>query len=75
MQKQWLALFEKSTITQSIITLIVVGGWMGMVYTSRPVPQLLELVVSLVIGFFFGAKVGHSAGEVKAIAKMRGELE
>lgn len=76
MRDVWLKvldLFERSMITQSILTLGIVGTYAYMVVAGLPTPQLLDVSVSLIFGFFFGSKVGHSAGEVKAIAKIRGE--
>jgi len=71
MKKFW-ELFEQSTITQSILTLGVTVVYGYMVINGLQTPPLLDAAFGLILGFFFGSKVGHSAGQVKAIAQMRG---
>jgi hypothetical protein len=52
-----LDLLARSVIMQSVLTILVVGAWLYMIVMGKPVPELLETVVSLVVGFFFGSKV------------------
>ena len=56
MMKDFWTLFKESVIMQAILTLVVIGAWLYLVLTGQSVPTLLETVVGLVIGFFFGAK-------------------
>jgi len=55
-----LDLLARSVIMQSVLTILVVGAWLYLIVLGKPVPELLETVVGLVVGFFFGSKV--SAG-------------
>ena len=52
-----LDLLARSVIMQSVLTILVVGAWLYMIIMGKPVPELLETVVGLVVGFFFGSKV------------------
>jgi hypothetical protein len=52
-----LDLLARSVIMQSVLTILVVGAWLYMIVVGKPVPELLETVVGLVVGFFFGSKV------------------
>jgi hypothetical protein len=52
-----LDLLARSVIMQSLLTILVVGAWLYMIVMGKPVPELLETVVGLVVGFFFGSKV------------------
>jgi len=79
MDKFW-DLFKESIIMQGLITLIVIGSTCYLIVTSQPVPELMQALVTLVVGFFFGAKTtkastsgyvsGYSDG-VKSAAKPR----
>jgi uncharacterized membrane protein YbhN (UPF0104 family) len=60
-----LDLFQQSTIMQGLITLIVVGVYAYMVCAGRPVPSEFLGLVTLVIGFFFGAKLQNAINGVK----------
>ncbi len=50
-------LLRESTIVQALITLMVVGAVVYLGVTNQPIPPFLTDVTSLVIGFYFGAKV------------------
>jgi carbon starvation protein CstA len=65
MQKFW-DLFEQSIITQSIITVLVVGVWLYLVAAGRVVPETLNQILALVVGFYFGSKVAYRQGIAKA---------
>jgi len=52
-----LDLLARSVIMQSVLTILVVGAWLYLIVVGKPVPELLETVVGLVVGFFFGSKV------------------
>jgi len=52
-----LDLLARSVIMQSVLTILVVGAWLYLIVMGKPVPELLETVVGLVVGFFFGSKV------------------
>jgi hypothetical protein len=57
LQSKLLDLFERSIITQSILTLIVFGTISYLMITSQPIPDSLIQFGSIIIGFFFGSKV------------------
>jgi hypothetical protein len=57
MWDKFLDLLAKSVIMQSVLTILVVGAWLYMIVMGKPVPELLETVVGLVVGFFFGSKI------------------
>ena len=54
---------RESIITQSIITVLVVGAWIYLVVSSLPIPQELTQTMFIIIGFYFGSKVGFRQGE------------
>ncbi len=49
-------MFRRSIITQSIITVILIGTVCYMYISKIPVPNDLISIVMLVIGFYFGGK-------------------
>lgn len=59
MSKFW-DLLSKSIITQSVITLLVMGVVLYLVVTSQPVPDWVQGLAGVIVGFFFGSKVGFS---------------
>lgn len=62
MEKFYEALRE-SIITQALITVIVVGVWAFMIASGKTPPQDLTQTMMIVIGFYFGSKVGFRQGE------------
>jgi len=60
-----LDLFQQSTIMQGTITLIMVGVYAFLVATGKPVPTDFLGLVTLVVGFFFGAKLQNAINGVK----------
>jgi len=59
---------RESIITQALITVAVVGVWLYLIATSQPIPPELSGILTLVIGFYFGSKVGYKQGE-QAVAQ------
>jgi hypothetical protein len=53
---KFLDLYADSVITQSLLALGVVGGWLYMLTAQIPVPQEFYIIVGTVIGYFFGSK-------------------
>jgi hypothetical protein len=66
MWDKFLDLLARSVIMQSVLTILVVGAWLYMIVMGKPVPELLETVVGLVVGFFFGSKV---TGGIQSLRK------
>ena len=66
MWDKFLDLLARSVIMQSVLTILVVGAWLYMIVMGKPVPELLETTVGLVVGFFFGSKV---TGGIQSLRK------
>ena len=49
-------LLEKSTIISGVVTLGLVGTCIYLWATAQVVPDLLATALTLVLGYFFGAK-------------------
>lgn len=62
MKKFW-ELFQSSVITQSVITMSVIGVWLYMVAAGIPTPPALENIVWVVVGFFFGSKYQQAVSQ------------
>ena len=60
------SLLKESVITQALITMAVVGVTLYLLATNQPVSSELWTLDTLVIGFYFGSKVGAVQGENKA---------
>lgn len=56
MGNKFVDLLRESVIVQGLLTLAVVGVWLFMIATVKPVPDTLTNIVGLVFGFFFGGK-------------------
>ena len=55
--KEFWQLLRDSIITQSLLALIVVATVATLVVAGREVPPELWAITTLMLGFFFGAKV------------------
>jgi hypothetical protein len=55
MDKFW-ELLGQSTIFQGVLMLSVVGIYIFMLASSKPVPEGLDKLVYMVVAFFFGGK-------------------
>ena len=51
-----LDLIKSSAVTQGILSVLVVGGYIYMIVAGLPVPPAYEAIAALVVGFFFGGK-------------------
>ena len=60
------SLLKESVITQALITMAVVGVTLYLLATNQPVSSELWTLDTLVIGFYFGSKVGSVQGYNKA---------
>lgn len=60
MSKFW-ELLERSVIFQGIITISLIGTIIYLVVTGQEVPDLIEALTLLVVGFYFGSKVENVA--------------
>jgi len=68
MSRFW-ELFEQSVILQGILALLFSGAIVYLYVTGKPVPQELVALVSLILGYFFGAKTSHAEARVASIIK------
>ena len=56
MNKTFMDLLSESTIFQGIITIMVLGTWCYMLVTGQNTPEILNVTMGTVVGFFFGGK-------------------
>ena len=63
MSKFW-ELLEQSVLIQGTLALAFSGAIIAMYVTGKPVPQELVALVSLILGYFFGAKNAQSLERV-----------
>lgn len=72
MNKFW-ELVGESVIFQGILVVLVAGTYCGLMLMGRPVPEGLDRLVYVIVGFFFGGKqVVASAKVAKGVAKSGG---
>lgn len=57
-------LFKESTIMQAVLSIMVVGAYIYLLIVGREIPTGFDLVVGVVIGFFFGGKLGVAQGKL-----------
>jgi len=65
--KTLIDLIKSSVLTQALITIAVLSLTGYMMIVGRPVPGELYAMDSLVIGFYFGSKVGIQQGESRLL--------
>ena len=64
-------LLKESTIMQAVLSLLVVGAAVYMVIANVTMPDWYQTIVGLVIGFFFGGKLGVAqATQRNAVANL-----
>ena len=66
---RFLDLIERSVIVQGTVTLALVGTVIYLAVCSRPIPELLSQLSLLVLGFYFGSKVGIESARASSIGK------
>ncbi len=52
-------------IMQFAIALVILGVWVYLMATGQAVPETLQSVVTLVLGFFFGSQVTEMVSKGK----------
>jgi len=60
--KVLLDLLKSSVLTQALITVIILAMYFTLLIMGRDIPQLVEILVSMVVSFYFGSKVGMIQG-------------
>lgn len=68
------SLLKESVITQAFITIAAITTTLFLFVAGRDVPTLLQVVDTLVLGFYFGSKMGHSQGKAQAQTEMLDEF-
>ena len=58
-------LLKSSAITQGVLSILIVAGYLYLVIAQIPIPGFLEGLVGLVVGFFFGGKIQAAVGQSK----------
>lgn len=72
MEKFW-ELVEESVIFQGILVVLVAGTYCGLMLLGRPVPEGLDRLVYVIVGFFFGGKgMVTTARVAKGVVKSGG---
>ena len=56
-------LLRSSVLTQAVITVMTLSVVFYLVVTGKPVPPEVWALASLVVGFYFGSKVGVVQGQ------------
>ena len=60
-------LLKTSVIVQGVITIGLLVVVSILILQGRPVPQLLEALTTLTVGFYFGSKAGLAQGQLYTI--------
>lgn len=68
-----LELLEDSTLVQAGITGTVVGAVVYLIVTGQPVPDILERLAFVVVGFWFGTKANAMASKAVRVYRLRVE--
>lgn len=61
----WLNLVRESVIVQGIITIMCIAAVLYLAVTNQTIPPFLADITSLIIGFYFGAKVQNLVHKAK----------
>ena len=56
-------LFKSSIITQSLLTVVLIGTLCALWIMQIPVPVELMNLTIIVVGFWFGSKIGYTQGK------------
>lgn len=67
-------LLEQSVIVQALVTLALTASVVYLAVTSQPVPEALQSLTLISLGYYFGSKTqltGRQAGEA-AVAQLLG---
>jgi uncharacterized membrane protein YfcA len=64
MDRFWEAMKE-STISQSILTVGIWGAVIYLVCTQQPVPEVLSVGASAILGYWFGSKNQYQLSQVR----------
>jgi hypothetical protein len=57
---------RNGALMQGVLTLTLVLAYLVLIFTGQPVPQLMESLVSLAVGFWMGGKVQGTINAVMA---------
>lgn len=68
-----LDLLKQSVLVQAILALIFCGAIVYLAVVGQDIPEVLINAVMLILGFYFGSKVGFSQGVSVASQSKREE--
>lgn len=77
MNKVWsqiITLFQESTVTQSTVTIALVGANVYLWVTAQAVPSELYGLTLAVVGFWFGTKLNFRNATLREIDNVRAEV-
>lgn len=60
-----LDLLKSSAVTQGVLSILIVAGYLYLIITGTPIPGFLEGLVGLVVGFFFGGKAQAAVSSIR----------
>ncbi len=66
-------LIKESVLTQFIITLLVLLVWGYLIISGHQVPETVEALLTLVVGFYFGSKLGIAQGKLAQSKEIKRE--
>ena len=69
MTKDWMEIFKDFICVRSFITLGAFGLAYYLMGKSLPIPELLKSIIDLLLGFWFGQKVGAAMAAKKEEVK------
>lgn len=62
-----LELLADSTLVQAVITFSLIGTVCGLVITGQPVPDIIQQLAFVIVGFYFGAKHTAVVNQIRSL--------
>lgn len=75
MKDTFVDLLKSSILVQSTVTLILIAAYTYMVVAERTIPDNFINVTLLIVGFWFGSKVGYTQGQGAAHVRREADLK
>ena len=66
---QFWELFKQSVIMQALLSVMMCGTYCYLVIAGKPISQEFYLLLGVIVGFFFGGKMGMAQGQAAERAK------
>ena len=61
---KFIELLKESVITQGVLTVGLAGVYAYLLIIQAPIPQNLETILGVIVGFYFGGKVPIAATRI-----------